>query len=354
MSHCEKVAFCTRKRVDVVDGARGRRASDIECPLHELVDVKVALTEYADEDPMPHQDVQKLIADILNARDSMVATHGGHSFDAKGGSVLLVTVDCDSNVHTMVAHVYWPTSAGGPILFKTRDEFVEICSKTFNHMDDATADDTELRVRLSAFENHPVLFMYPEPFHHPAVVTGLGLRKLSAMSTVVADVRVCDGKGLGKSAPRLSNGKWKVCFPGVPIDMSHVKKKTAADGTTPSRKRSIADVDTSGSSLIDKIRRYVNDMNTPGTENISMLHCTVVVAYLRRFGDVFGSEKFDITFAPYDQMPVEMAWHHLLCRETMRQIAMVASEDDIDAVEKIMDTVDAMDAYLGFDPEYLP
>ena len=109
------------------------------------------------------------------------------------------------------------------------------------------------------------------------------------------------------------------------------------------RKR--VEVDTRGP-LIEKIGMYVRDMKMSGTENISILHCTVVVAYLRRFGDVFGSEKFDIAFAPYVQMPGEMAWRHLKSRETMREIAMVASDGDSCAVDNLMGTVDAMDAYV--------
>lgn len=176
------------------------------------------------------------IAAKAAAFNALAQANQGHSFDVtfmeeNGGAygISMIAIDENFNMAAMESYLYRPTSSGGHNLFRHREHIVEVLRATYSTLTPDKANAMNINLIMAASADFETIIIGPESLaSRPKLLRAMNLKTLSGGpndDVVLFKVRLCDGKGLGKSSPRLCNGKFKFLFPGVPIDTSLVKSR---------------------------------------------------------------------------------------------------------------------------------
>jgi len=201
-----------------------------ESPLEDHFVVQKTYDFY-DHQEIPEWKTCELGRSIMRAVHEMP----GHDFSNPAEyTVSAITVDSSLRAHQIRIPMFRPESASTGHLFYRSVRGVESLAKvTFDKLTREEADVSELRIVVSTFEAYDVLLIVPHGMVLPHLTHHLNLlgRPVDGMydpnRSWGVDVRLCDGKGLGRSAPQISDDKFRFLFPDTAIDKSLVKPRAS-------------------------------------------------------------------------------------------------------------------------------
>lgn len=158
--------------------------------------------------------------------------------DIDGGKLSIVTVSPTLVVDHMTATIKFNKTC---TLFSTVDEHVTIASLV--HGEAFTRDVCpvdKLHVYVAPFEHYRCLVAFPEALLVPEFLAKLHLKLGRDNALSLVQLTVHDGKGWGKSQPKLRSGKFELLFGrsldtrrGTPPTPDHPKKRKAEDIPSP-------------------------------------------------------------------------------------------------------------------------
>ena len=336
--------------VHIVAGKQGRMS--VTKPSHELLAVEENLpldTETLDE---------CVIAEIAKKVLELAPKYSGHRFDEeymaqnKGAyGISTLTIDTEYNVHPYVMPVFRPTSPGGHTVFRTALEIEKVLEITHADIPVENAGAMEIGLYMSKFKGLECVLIVPATMKNPKLFRALNLETKGDGSdtTTLVSVRLCDTLGLGRSTPRLSTGKFKFLFPGVPLDTSLVKSKKSKR----KREESIEEVTQSAwdalnsmlSECVQKTRADGYDKTTPDYKAKSYLYLMA-----QRFLDIFdinvGRDRFEQVFAIYTSLPADICLETLGNKKVIRSI-IESNVDDIQSRDSLHYEVDSYEQMIS-------
>lgn len=185
------------------------------------------------------QKIQRLLQDLGSEGHA-------HVFDGSGQMVAkCITIDQHLQVRQIDVTVYQPVNSGGHLFGRGRAALKPLILGVFSEFgnkDDRTIDQSNLVVYASKAENADALILYSEDVAESDLFSELPVERHqpdpgetdSNLPVVYGyEIRLNDGRTLGKSVPKISDGKFQALFPGVPIDKSkvatHSKKRKRSD-----------------------------------------------------------------------------------------------------------------------------
>lgn len=331
--------------VVMMTGKQGRH--DLKTPFANLLEVEETLRP--EFDSMSDDDIDR----IVNKVRDVVMRNQGHRFDAEhmeecGGAYAIscVAIDEDYNVTPFTGDLYRPKSAGGHVLFRNREHIKEIVEFTYPSLKPNEADSMEIKLVMAASANTDTVIMGPESLaRHPKLLRAMGLRTLTGNpedDVVAFYVRLCDGKGLGKSAPRLCNGKFKFLFPGVAIDTSQVKsrKRARAESAPPPAPVPAEPVD-----VKTELKAIVKRECMMSGAGRSILH-SMAYKFLITLGEVMDDDAaFNAKMGAYLNIDPSVLIGLFGTVHTCQAVAKAAI-DDADKVTGVMNTIKGHRAFL--------
>lgn len=325
--------------VVMMAGKHGRH--NMKLPFNELLEVEETLR--TEVDTMRDDDIDRIATKV---RD-LAARNQGHRFDteyveAYSGAygISCIVIDTDFNVSPIIWELFRPTAPGGHVAFRSRENLTEILEFTYKDLTPKEADGEDLKLVLAASADAETVILGPESLtQHPKLLRAMGLKTMSGDpedDVVAFYVRLCDGKGLGKSAPRICHGKFKFLFPGVAIDTTQVKsrKRTHAETVPPPPPAPVAPT-----GVKKKLRTIVKNEYLMNGGGRSLLHC-VANKFLITLGETIGDDAvFDEKMGAYLNLDPDVMIPMFSNIRMCQTVAKAALSDDPEKVAAVVRSV---------------
>ena len=328
-------------RISIAHGKQGRH--DPAAPLADLLEVTDTVD--ANVDTLPESAIESIAATVR----ALAETHQGHRFDAEymaehdgAYGISTVFIDTQLNATHLLTPLFRPTSPGGHVFFRTKKMVSTVIERTHDDVPLAQAGSNDIYVCAGKFTGLECIVVIPDSLmHHPHLIRALDLDGFDGARPCLASLRVCDGNGLGRSAPRVCCGKFKLLFPNAPMDTSLVasrkrpsKKRRADDNDPPPAAASVRAINVKDS--LNAMLKAQYDMH-PDTKG---LLCCVAKNFIESLGFELDEATFNTKLGGFVALDPDVAVMLLGTIDMCHSIATSAL-NDARKVAHVMKTVTA-------------